>query len=94
MQNEIQIFKQTRNPWILFIKSDEEPKITCQAHAGQNFWARGYFVLTVGRDEATIRDYIRNREKEDRTFAKPHQSLSIVLRDSVTVAIENSECDL
>ena len=23
---------------------------------GQSFWARGYFVSTVGRDEATIRD--------------------------------------
>lgn len=33
---------------------------------GQHFWARGYFVTTVGRDEATIRDYIRSQEKEDR----------------------------
>ena len=32
---------------------------------GQNFWARGYFVSTVGRDEATIREYIRNQEHED-----------------------------
>ena len=32
---------------------------------GQHFWARGYFVSTVGRDEATIRSYIRNQEKED-----------------------------
>ena len=32
---------------------------------GQHFWARGYFVSTVGRDEATIRAYIRNQEKED-----------------------------
>jgi putative transposase len=32
---------------------------------GQNFWARGYFVSTVGRDEAMIRDYIRNQEKLD-----------------------------
>ncbi|MGD9246178.1 MAG: transposase, partial [Desulfobacterales bacterium] len=23
---------------------------------GQNFWARGYFVSTVGRDEETIRN--------------------------------------
>src|ERR1017187_6855123 len=36
-----------------------------QNYAGQNFWARGYFVSTVGRDEATIREYIRNQEKED-----------------------------
>ena len=32
---------------------------------GQHFWARGYFVSTVGRDEAVIREYIRNQEKED-----------------------------
>ena len=32
---------------------------------GQHFWARGYFVSTVGRDETTIREYIRNQEKED-----------------------------
>ena len=34
--------------------------------AGQSFWARGYFVSTVGRDEETIRNYIRNQELEDR----------------------------
>jgi putative transposase len=32
---------------------------------GQHFWARGYFVSTVGRDEAAVRDYIRKREAED-----------------------------
>ena len=33
---------------------------------GQHFWARGYFVSTVGRDEQVIRDYIRHLEREDR----------------------------
>ena len=33
---------------------------------GQHFWARGYFVSTVGRDEAVIREYIRRQEEEDR----------------------------
>ena len=33
---------------------------------GQHFWAWGYFVSTVGRDEAVIRDYIRRQEEEDR----------------------------
>jgi putative transposase len=32
---------------------------------GQHFWARGYFVSTVGRDEKVIREYIQNQEKED-----------------------------
>ncbi len=33
---------------------------------GQHFWARGYFVSTVGRDEEVIRAYIRHQEHEDR----------------------------
>ncbi len=33
---------------------------------GHSFWARGYFVSTVGRDEAKIREYIRNQEIEDK----------------------------
>ena len=35
-------------------------------YTGQHFWARGYYVSTVGRDEATIREYIRTQEAEDR----------------------------
>ena len=33
---------------------------------GQHFWARGFWVSTVGRDEAVIRDYIRKQEEEDK----------------------------
>ena len=33
---------------------------------GQNFWARGYFVSTVGRDEVIIRQYIQRQEQEDK----------------------------
>ena len=33
---------------------------------GQQFWARGYYVSTVGRDEKTIREYIRAQEQEDK----------------------------
>ena len=36
-----------------------------QNFVGQHFWARGFFVSTVGRDEEVIRAYIRNQEKED-----------------------------
>nr|WP_231940839.1 transposase [Acidihalobacter aeolianus] len=35
-------------------------------YVGQSFWARGYFVSTVGRDEQVIREYIRHQEAEDR----------------------------
>jgi putative transposase len=37
-----------------------------QSFTGQHFWARGYYVSTVGRDEAAIREYIRRQEAEDR----------------------------
>ncbi len=33
---------------------------------GASFWARGYFVSTVGRDEETVRQYIKKQESEDR----------------------------
>ena len=33
---------------------------------GHHFWARGYYVSTVGRDEAVIRESIRTQEAEDR----------------------------
>ena len=32
---------------------------------GENFWARGYFASTVGRDEEVIRKYIQDQERED-----------------------------
>jgi putative transposase len=32
---------------------------------GEVFWARGYFVSTVGLDEEMARAYIRNQEHED-----------------------------
>ena len=37
-----------------------------QNFVGQHFWARGYFVSTVGRDTEVIREYIRKQEDEDK----------------------------
>ena len=34
-------------------------------YVGQHFWARGYWVSTVGKNEAAVRRYIREQEKED-----------------------------
>lgn len=31
----------------------------------RNFWATGYYVSTVGLNEATIKKYIQDQEKED-----------------------------
>ncbi len=35
-------------------------------YGGMSFWARGYFVSTVGADEEVVRAYIRDQEKEDK----------------------------
>jgi putative transposase len=35
-------------------------------YVGEHFWARGYFVSTVGRDEQVIRHYIQHQEAEDK----------------------------
>jgi putative transposase len=35
---------------------------------GEHFWARGYFVSTVGLDEHMVRAYIRNQEEEDERY--------------------------
>ncbi|MDR1446694.1 MAG: transposase, partial [Treponema sp.] len=32
----------------------------------ENFWAKGYYVSTVGRDEESIKKYIREQETEDK----------------------------
>ena len=34
-------------------------------YSGMSFWARGYFVSTVGADEEVVRAYIREQEQED-----------------------------
>ena len=33
--------------------------------SGMHFWARGYYVSTVGADEETVRTYIEQQQKED-----------------------------
>jgi len=33
---------------------------------GEEFWARGYHVSTVGKNEDAIRKYIKEQEREDR----------------------------
>ncbi len=55
-----------------FIKGKSAIQITRTAggrqrnFTGEHFWARGYWVSTVGRDEKAIREYIQRQEEEDR----------------------------
>src|SRR5215470_11773162 len=65
--------RSTRSPGVVgFIKGKSAIAIArrfmdrAKNFVGQNFWARGYYVSTVGRDEAQIREYIREQEKEDK----------------------------
>ena len=32
---------------------------------GESFWARGYFVSTVGLEQEVVREYIRRQEQEE-----------------------------
>ena len=43
-----------------------------QGFEGHHFWARRYFVSTVGIDERTIREYIRDQEKNDQKLNQQH----------------------
>ena len=48
----------------IWIAQNVEPKL--RNFLGHKFWARGYFVSTVGRDEEMIRTYIKNQEIADK----------------------------
>ena len=39
---------------------------------GEHFWARGYFVSTVGKDEESIREYVKKQEEEDKRIEQLH----------------------
>ena len=39
---------------------------------GQHFWARGYYVNTVGLNEAKVRKYIQNQEEHEGLTDKYH----------------------
>ena len=34
-------------------------------YGNRNFWAKGYFVSTVGLNDEVVKEYIRNQENED-----------------------------
>ncbi len=43
----------------------ENLMVSSRNFTGEYFWARGYFVSTVGLDENMVLEYIRNQEKAD-----------------------------
>ena len=42
------------------------PGLKEKPYWGNHFWARGYFVSTVGIDEETIRKYVKYQEDQER----------------------------
>jgi putative transposase len=46
------------------------PGLRVKPYWGNHFWARGYFVSTVGIDEQTIRKYVKYQEKEEKREEK------------------------
>ena len=42
------------------------PQMKQKPYWGNHFWARGYFVSTVGIDEDVIKRYVKHQEKEER----------------------------
>ncbi len=42
------------------------PNLKRKPYWGNHFWARGYFVSTVGLDEEVIKKYVKHQEKEEK----------------------------
>jgi putative transposase len=53
------------------------PKLRTKPYWGNHFWARGYFVTTVGIDEEVIRRYVRHQEDKERREEKERTSYDI-----------------
>ena len=52
------------------------PKLKQKPYWGNHFWARGYFVSTVGLDEDMIRKYVKHQEKEEKTVEENQQKFN------------------
>ncbi len=52
------------------------PKLKQKPYWGNHFWARGYFVSTVGLDEEMIRKYVRHQEKEEKNIEDNQQKFN------------------
>ena len=49
------------------------PKLKKKPYWGNHFWARGYFVSTVGLDENMIKKYVKHQEKEEKRIEDEQQ---------------------
>lgn len=49
------------------------PNLKKKPYWGNHFWARGYFVSTVGLDEEMIKKYVKHQEKEEKKAESQQQ---------------------
>ncbi len=50
------------------------PKMKQKPYWGNHFWARGYFVTTIGVDEEVIRRYVKYQEEQEKRFEQQQHS--------------------
>jgi putative transposase len=53
------------------------PKLRTKPYWGNHFWARGYFVTTVGVDEEMIRRYVRHQEEKEKREERERKSFDL-----------------
>jgi putative transposase len=53
------------------------PELKHKPYWGNHFWARGYFVSTVGLDEEMIKRYVKHQEKEEKIIEDQQQSFDL-----------------
>jgi putative transposase len=49
------------------------PELKKKPYWGNHFWAKGYFVATIGLDEELIKRYVKYQEKEERKVESDQQ---------------------
>jgi putative transposase len=50
------------------------PKLKTKSYWGNHFWARGYFVSTIGLDEEMIKRYVKHQEREEKKIEEHQRS--------------------
>jgi len=53
------------------------PHLKQKPYWGNNFWARGYFVNTVGANEEMIRRYVKYQEEEERKMERDRSDFTL-----------------
>ena len=52
-------------PWRICAKISANGDLRSDKYGNRHFWARGYFVDTVGKNKKKIQEYIKNQLQQD-----------------------------